>query len=199
MPLLQIDFSGFWISGSGRGQGFAVDEEGITDEDGYPYLPGRHIKGVLRDAARKLLDVRDDLGPSVIDALFGVGTRTSADTSRAGLGLLSFRDAKLSDSFKRKLKESGGHPSIDLFRTIASTAMTESGVAATGSLRVLRVAVPLILTAPVEFDAARAALLLDRPRLSDEWRDIVASSLVLVTAFGGGRNKGFGRCFAELR
>lgn len=198
MPLLHIDFSGFWISGSGRGRGFAVDEEGITDEDGFPYLPGRHIKGVLRDATRKLLDVEADLTPALIDALFGVETRTSSDVGRAGLGLLSFRDARLSEPFKRGLQEAGG-TAADLFRTIASTAMAETGVAATGTLRVVRVAVPLVLTAPIEFDAARASSFFDVPRLSQGWRDIVASSLVMVTAFGGGRNKGFGRCFAGLR
>lgn len=39
------------LPGSGEGYGAVIDSDAVYDELGLPYLPGRRIKGLLRDAA----------------------------------------------------------------------------------------------------------------------------------------------------
>jgi CRISPR/Cas system CSM-associated protein Csm3 (group 7 of RAMP superfamily) len=48
--MLTIDIRGYWHSGTGRGSGSHLDALVDTAHDGLPYLSGRHIKGLLRDA-----------------------------------------------------------------------------------------------------------------------------------------------------
>lgn len=198
MPTLEIDFQSYWISGSGRGEGFAVDVETILDEDGLPFLPGRHVKGVLRDAVRKLLEIRTDEDPQIPDWLFGVGTRTAARLDRPGAGLLSVRDARLPNELRSAAIR---NPTLRgrMFRTLASTAIQEQGIAKAGSLRTLRVAVPLLVLSDISFDTDRLASLPPHAAsLEVSWSDLVDRALVFVTALGAGRHKGFGQAAVSI-
>ena len=49
-----IEFFSLWHCGSGLAAGADVDERVIRDKDGLPYVPGRTVKGLLRDAADTL-------------------------------------------------------------------------------------------------------------------------------------------------
>ena len=49
-----IEFFSYWHCGSGLAAGADVDELAIKDGDGLPYVPGRTVKGLLRDAAESL-------------------------------------------------------------------------------------------------------------------------------------------------
>ncbi len=48
---LTIGFHGYWHIGSGRGDGLGTDAAVIRTPGKLPYMPGRTIKGLLRDAA----------------------------------------------------------------------------------------------------------------------------------------------------
>lgn len=205
MPLLHIDMQSYWISGSGRGQGLAVDEESILDADRLPFLPGRHVKGVLRDAMRWLADARGDIEEDVIKWLFGHPERRSAEWAAPGGALLSVRDARLSEGLRGVLRGDerlrGG-----LFRALASTAMDpDHGVARDKSLRTFRVVVPVPLVAELQFDEMRLAAMRRAQvpeavtALCADWESLIEDALVFAPAFGGGRNKGFGRCAARLQ
>ena len=50
----KIEFFSNWHCGSGLAAGADVDALVIKDKDGLPYVPGRTIKGLLRDAATEL-------------------------------------------------------------------------------------------------------------------------------------------------
>ena len=47
---LVVDIHSYWQSGGGRGQGAVLDATAHRDADGLPVLPGRHLKGLLREA-----------------------------------------------------------------------------------------------------------------------------------------------------
>jgi hypothetical protein len=49
-----VEISGWWHAGTGRGGGEDADAVVAKDRYGLPYLPGRHLKGLLRDACLRL-------------------------------------------------------------------------------------------------------------------------------------------------
>ena len=50
---LVLDFQTYWHCGTGRGGGVAIDAGVARDQHLLPMVPGRTIKGVLRDAVRQ--------------------------------------------------------------------------------------------------------------------------------------------------
>ncbi len=52
--VLIVEISGWWHAGTGRGGGEDADAVVAKDRYGLPYLPGRHLKGLLRDACLRL-------------------------------------------------------------------------------------------------------------------------------------------------
>lgn len=67
---LTIEFHGYWHIGSGRGDGLGTDAAVIRTPGKLPYVPGRTIKGLLRDAAA-LSEGLGHLAPGRTAALFG--------------------------------------------------------------------------------------------------------------------------------
>ncbi len=58
---LKIRFDSDWHIGSGAGIPGSVDRQVLRDEDGLPYIPGKTITGVLRDAAEWIAYIRQDV------------------------------------------------------------------------------------------------------------------------------------------
>ena len=56
---LRLTFDSDWHVGSGAGILGSVDRQVLRDEEGFPYVPGKTLTGVLRDAAEWIADVRD--------------------------------------------------------------------------------------------------------------------------------------------
>ena len=56
---LRLTFDSDWHVGSGAGIPGSVDRQVLRDEEGFPYVPGKTLTGVLRDAAEWIADVRD--------------------------------------------------------------------------------------------------------------------------------------------
>ena len=44
---LIIEILDAWHPGSGRGRGLQFDATALRDEDGFPYLTGRHLRGLI--------------------------------------------------------------------------------------------------------------------------------------------------------
>jgi hypothetical protein len=177
---LEIRIDGYWISSSGRGQGYLHDAETVLDVDGFPYLPGRHLRGLLREAVR-LLDDWGAVEPGALSRLFGEGGRAAAQR-----GGLTVTNAELAPALRGAIER----PET-LFDTLSLTRMNAAGVADTGSLRVLRVALPMTLWAELDWAAAEATV-------SDgeepwDWKAVVTEALPLIRAVGAHRNRGLGR------
>jgi len=62
--------------GSGEGWGSIIDSDTVFDKYGIPYLPGRRVKGLLRESAKEVLEMFDEAGINIIardslEELFG--------------------------------------------------------------------------------------------------------------------------------
>ena len=134
--ILQSDL----CAGSGEATGMTVDSDICMDEHGFPHIPARRLKGVLRDAANLLCSCGVTTEEQV-NALFGVS---------AEAGLFRITDALLPDIESLRACVSGSVPQelaraaaplnvSRLFTSIRGQTALENGVAKKGALRFTRV------------------------------------------------------------
>lgn len=189
---LHCRFLSYWHPGTGGGLGASLDAR-VRTNAGLPLLPGRTLKGVLRDACARaealgwFKDLPTPLG-GWTDLLFG---RAAKDGRPSTPGLLRIGSAELDaptrqafvalDAKQQRLAARGMRAALH------QTAIDERGVVVEGSLRGLEVYVPMPLYAPIEWvadgtgsESALGFIALDR-------------SLALVEGLGGHRSRGFGR------
>ncbi|MDS4031991.1 MAG: RAMP superfamily CRISPR-associated protein [Candidatus Contendobacter sp.] len=182
---LKIDIQSYWHPGTGRGSGFHLDAVTHTGPDGLPRLPGRTLKGLLRDAVHRAEQWGWPKVPAgSTEALFGPIGRDGQPTHP---GLLRISDATLPDEVATYLATDDGKPLVSgLYREHFSTAIdATTGVATSRSLRGMQVVVPLTLEALIAEIPGVAAV--------PDWPIRIEAILPLVTAVGAQRNRGFGR------
>ena len=129
---IAIRFFTYWHCGSGASGGSSVDALVAKDSDGLPYIPGKTLKGHIRDMAESLDE------PKFVDSCFGM--------SRDGVekeGECYFSNATIEEDISQDLISY-------LFKTISATKIDSKGLADTGSLREIEVVVPLTLYATIE-------------------------------------------------
>lgn len=187
---LRVEFLDPWHVGSGRGQGVHLDAVVERDVDGLPYVPGRLLRGAVRDAAEDLCAWRQAASDDVAD-LFGRLLPPAG--LPAGLaprpGRLRVSDARLPEPERAWLAREDEEAQAArgaLFMSAFQTALDgKLGTAKSGSLRGIELVVPLALEAVVEVEgdataAARGWALFDR-------------ALPLVRALGAHKSRGHGR------
>lgn len=181
---LTVAIDSYWHPGSAHGKGAHLDAVTHRNSHGLPTLPGRTLKGLLRDAVR-----RADAfgwygpGPDRTALLFG-----SADDKGDGAslpGLLRISDATLSDADSHHLK-SNQQLIAGLYRSHFSTAIDHnSGSAKDKSLRGIELVVPLTLHATLTTIQDHAP--------TSEWVETLRTALPLIRAVGAHRARGLGR------
>ncbi|NOZ85852.1 MAG: hypothetical protein GXP49_06250 [Deltaproteobacteria bacterium] len=204
MAVLKIDIHSYWHAGSGRGRGAEADAVVMKTRSGLPYLPGRTIKGLVRESMR--LAESSGVYPGLkgrTDELFGqrdsvVDSEHDKGAGRFNVrsGALRFSDARLGRTQEEHEKwesfastNKGKELEANLFSILSSTAMDEKGLAKNKTLRSVEVAVPLTLYAFVEpVDGTDPA----------EWLNDLEKALPLLRALGSKRTRGFGRCTVTL-
>lgn len=164
----QIDFFSPWHCGSGLAAGAETDALVIKDKNGLPYIPGRTIKGLVRQAVEELAMLKG-IGHNASKAFGDEGASPST---------LFFSNAVLSDA-EAILKD---HLQSQLFSETANTAIDTNGIAKRGSLRRTETVVPCrlhgrILGIPTEEDKAA-----------------IVESMAYIKHIGLHRNRGLGRC-----
>ena len=168
----KIEFFSYWHCGSGQTAGADVDELVVRDVSGLPFVPGRTLKGLLREAVANILLLRGGEEGSV-EELFGSESRQ---------GRLYFTNASLSDAMRRSLLTT---PDIDpemLYRSFSSTAIDERGVAKEHTLRRIETAIPCTLYGEITGIG------------SAEEEALLEEALKYVKRLGLGRSRGYGRC-----
>ncbi|UCZ57702.1 RAMP superfamily CRISPR-associated protein [Desulfurispirillum indicum] len=172
MLMVQVTFFSDWHCGSGTTGGADLDLLVIKDMNGLPILPGKTLKGLLREAAQ-LLQTSSDSGQHMVDSLFG-----TPETA----GALHVENAVLSRQEAEQIVREG--TASFLYRRVSATAIGENGLAKDKTLRSFEVTVPMSLFAPMtlagEMDAEKVAFL--------------QRCAALVHSAGLGRNRGFGAC-----
>lgn len=200
MPLatLHLQLLGPWHPGTGRGEGPGADAIVNTDASGLPFLPGRTLKGLLRDGAR-LAVAAGALDAGLLDRLFGHEGAGGEDATRyrTVAGALHLTSATVGedpgDAAAWQAWAARNHDArAQLFRTVASTRLDERGVAADGTLRTIQVAIPVPLVATATLADGSGV-----PR-SDALAALKTIA-PLIYAVGAHRTRGLGRCIVTVK
>ena len=193
----KITFYSDWHCGSGLSSGADLDLLVIKDKDKMPFIPGKTMKGLIREAIEDLkeLDVKyktkDLISILGAEAKVKVNKESEADIEDNSGNELSFdkqgccffKNAELEDNLKIHVKNNNLQDF--LYHSIASTAIGEDGVADEHSLRKIQVTVPCELTGEI----------LDVPQ---DYFDLFSDALSFIKQLGQNRNRGLGRCSIEI-
>lgn len=202
---LKIDIQSYWHPGTGSGRGSDVDAVAHRDRDGLPLLPGKTLKGILRDAVSRWEQfAKTNNTSSLAEQLFGslpdAEPNRDNDTKKRTqwLGSVRVSDAVLADDVRYYLIKSvkddeGKHNLIPgLYRSIHATAIEhDTGTAVNKSLRGIEVVVPLTLYATLD-EVPNA------PYKVANWQGVIGQSLGLIQAVGAHRTRGLGRAVVTL-
>lgn len=189
--IYSIAFSSFWHTGSGLSSGVGANTLVIKDDNGLPFIPGRTLKGLLRDAAENLHEINPDRIPAdFLERIFGRSdeersTGKPEQISGYDAGGCFFGNAGLSEELQKKIPD---QRKPLLFTTLASTAIDKKGQAEDHTLRHLEATIPLTLYAYIDRFPNSPA---DLNRLQDcfKW----------IKRIGYNRNRGLGRCQFTLQ
>lgn len=153
------------------------------DKEGRPFIPGKTLKGLLREAA----EILQELGHSEINETF--------ITDVFGRKNLDDKESKEDNRIEREAKSFFGNATLSaallkgidkkiakhLYQQVASTAIEANGQAKNYSLRSVEVTVPLVLYASVNsFDKKH--------------KDAMKACFSWIKRMGLNRNRGLGRC-----
>ncbi len=167
-----ITFFSDWHCGSGMTAGPKNDALVRKDQHGLPVVPGKTMKGLLKDAAADLF--ADD---GFIPTCFGNEDEQS--------GTIFFGPSILSDGLTAYFLE---HPKEKgkLYRFLPSIRIDgKTGVAKNKSLRTIEVCIPLTVVGTIS----------DIP---EDCKDKMVACLKMVKHIGSGRNRGLGRCEIKI-
>jgi CRISPR/Cas system CSM-associated protein Csm3 (group 7 of RAMP superfamily) len=180
-----ITFLSDWHVGSGLGSGADADSVVIKDSANLPYLPGKTIKGLLKDALLDIQEVQSAMIPKdFIDKNFGCEIKEEGiKVTKTEPGTLFFSNAELA---KEEKEEAIGDLSRYLYRNMASTTINESGVAKDGSLRTIEVCIPLTIEGYIEGVEKDAIPVLEK-------------AFKMLRHLGSNRNRGLGRCIINIK
>lgn len=178
-----IRLLGYWHCGSGLSAGAEADSGVIKDADGLPFVPGKTIKGLLREAAMEMLNCKA-IDDKLVKDVFGHAVpnedaRSRKKETRTYPGNARFSNAEIPSPER---EEVNGILAPYLYDIIASTKIDlKTGTAVSQTLRSIEVAVPVVLTGQIECtNEAEKQMLMDCMK----W----------VRALGAHRNRGLGRC-----
>lgn len=168
----KVCFHTDWHCGSGLSAGADIDVLTIKDKDGLPFVPGKTIKGLVKEAVEDLLHLRkQDSQSELFDRVFGKEAVTA--------GCTFWSNAELSEMEKKSLlaNNAAGY----LYRSLSNTAIGEDGIAVQHSLRRIQVTVPCVLEGTIM-------------NLPDESLPVIYDALKYIKRLGYNRNRGLGRC-----
>lgn len=186
---LKFDIQSDWHVGSGEEGGAYADALVLKNENDLPYLPGRSIKGLLREAMSVAQDNNHNdnqhntwFSEVTIDAVFG-----SEGDGESTQGMLLVNSAQLSDGEQAFLVHNPQAKS-HLYRIIHSTAIDhESGVAKKTSLRSIEVSIPMTLFADITINTDNSNAV-----------NAIERTLPLITHLGAKRHRGLGAVFVTV-
>lgn len=169
----KIEFHSYWHCSSGQSAGADVDELVVKDSCGLPFVPGKTVKGLFRDACSELENYGHVDG-AFVKLVFGTEDIMSE---------CFFSNAVLDKSERDYIFQED--LSDYLYDSVSSTAIDEDGIAREHSLRRTQVVLPCILHGTVE-------------SVPQECVDGLIKSMGLIKRLGRGRSRGFGRCTISM-
>lgn len=187
--ILVINIRNWWQPGTGRGSGAHLDALAHTDADGIPELPGRTVKGLLRDAMERACEL-GWIESGLVEIFFG--KKDTKENPGTFPGALRISSARLPETERRWLASTDGEAAKQqLFSELTSTAIDPAtGSARDASLRAIQVVLPLKLRAEI--------FPLPGYKIPNDWQSALEQCLPLIRAVGSGRSRGLGRATLSL-
>ena len=178
----KVVFYTYWHCGSGLTAGADLDALTIKSRKGLPFIPGKTMKGLVREAVEDIFCYKQ-IDRSILADLFGNSEDknnliNSEITDKMRRGSLFFTNAELNSAEQGLIDK---NLSKFLYKTISSTAIDSNGVAKDFSLRQMEVVVPCELYGRI----ANVPL---------EVKEDIVLGLRFIKRLGTGRNRGLGRC-----
>lgn len=174
----KIKFHTDWHCGSGLAAGADVDALTVKDKDGLPFVPGKTIKGLIREAMEDMMSYKKmevDVNSPYIKA-FGF---FDDDKDKQARGEMFFTNAELSLEEREAIAQNDA--ARFMYHSISNTAIDENGIAKEHSLRKMEVVVPCTLQGEII-------------NVPDELTLDIANAMRYIKRLGVNRNRGLGRC-----
>lgn len=182
---IEFKFLSPWHMGSGFGEGAHLDALPVKNAAGLPYIPGRSVKGLFREAAQ-LAEEHGHLATGTVLSLFGSRDveLSRYETSRGALAFSSATLGSAMDAWAVANREAVRQ----LFMPLAATSIAANGLANDQSLRKIEVALPVTLSAEVTVaDGAAAGL------------TVLQTAAGLIRQAGAHRHRGLGRVAVTIK
>lgn len=210
---LTLDIQSYWHTGNGQGNGYHLDALCERDQDQLPMVPGRQIKGLLRQAVHRaeqwgwLEKLALPEGPMTTHEALLFGSTNQQEERTATLpGLLFVDSALLPDAERQWLAQSDTEATDlreQLFGELYSTAIeSDTGSAKRYSLRGTEVCIPLTMIAELSLNTTGLeSRLIEQQQAylqSGTGWQVLETALPLLDAIGAHRNRGFGEVIAHL-
>ena len=178
---LEIELFDYWHVGNGKGRGSHLDSVVDRESNGLPYIPGRMIKGILRQAVYCLEEWKH-VDKGITSKLFGGREESNS-------GGIFVTDARLKKDIAEYLaQDENSKIREQLFTEYFSTAIDhESGSAKDKSLRGMELVVPCRLYCDVSLRTDHFL----------QGMELIKIALPLIRSVGAHRSRGLGRC--EIR
>jgi CRISPR/Cas system CSM-associated protein Csm3 (group 7 of RAMP superfamily) len=177
----KIEILSEWHIGSGLDAGVEADLVVLKDEDGLPYIPGKTIKGLLKDASYEIMAVKQ-INKDDFNFIFGWEEKDENNkVIKTHSGKSFFSNAELSEAEKKEI--SSNNLSEFLYKNIASTKIDKNGIAQSKSLRTIEVCMPVTLWGEITIDEEK-----------QEYKELFEKAFKWTRSIGVNRNRGLGRC-----
>ena len=181
---IRIELFSEWQCGSGLSSGSDVDLLAIKDSHGFPFIPGRTLKGLLADAASQLERVAgDSQGDWNEFRKVCFGRESSRSDGGSESGCLFVSNAELGGATRQEIKAAA--LAAHLFRKRSGTKIDDQGQAEEHTLRRMEVAVPMSLYGSIE-------------GCPPPYLDHLEKCMMWVKQLGSQRHRGMGRCHITI-
>lgn len=181
-----IELLSDWQVSSGLSGGANADSIVLKDDNGLPYIPGKTIKGLLREALEEINELQEDkYSKEEINKLFGKKKEDYKTTKEDNFGTDShFSNATLPKNKQNEIITN--KLNSYLYRKLSSTNINEKGLAENKSLRTMEVCLPLTLESKIT-------------DISKDEKNLLKMAMQWTRRLGMKRNRGFGKCIFNLK
>ncbi len=210
--MYKITFHSEWHCGSGLTSGSDLDALVVKDADNFPFVPGKTIKGLLQEAAMELFGEKfkkeydklpegksdENVLEHFIPKVFGYFDEKEIEKSKLHVkGEAFFSNATLSSTLREEIlkdvqeKSYANEEAKELkltdyfYRNVASTSISDNGIAREHSLRRMQTVIPCELVAIIT-------------GVNEQYIDNLKTCMKYVKRLGLSRNRGLGRCTFEV-
>ncbi len=187
---LTINLLSDTLIGNAEGYGAIIDKDSVFDEVGLPFIPGKRVKGILREQAELYVRYGEINIDNFIEDVFGMAGQTDKKNERLSVSNFMLDDYQNNKSWIQGLIKTNALSKSEVQEYFTSmrmmTRIDSDGIASDTSLRTFRVLKKgLVFIGEVGFDS----------NLLPHFEKIVS----LTRRIGSSRNRGMGHIKCTLQ